>query len=77
MIRCMANPDRISLLILQELASGEMGVLRLVVAIRRTLGRSEKIKGDLSRMVTSALDKLVASQMVVDDDGRYSLARRT
>jgi len=52
-----------------------MGVLSLVVAVRRTLGRSEKLKGDLSQMVDSALRKLVASQTVVDDDGRYSLSR--
>jgi hypothetical protein len=72
----MANPERISLLILHELAAGEKGVLSLVVAIRRALGRSEKLKGDLAQMVNSALRKLVASQTVVDDDGRYSLARR-
>jgi hypothetical protein len=71
----MANPDQISALIVRELAAREMGVLSLVVAVRRTLGRSEKLKGDLSQMVDSALRKLVASQTVVDDDGRYSLSR--
>jgi hypothetical protein len=51
-------------------------VLSLVVAVRRTLGRSEKLKGDLSQMINSALRKLVASKTVVDDGGRYSLSRR-
>lgn len=74
MICGMASPDQISLLIVNELAAGEKGVLSLVVAVRRTLGRSEKLKGDLSQMIKSALRKLVASKAVVDDDGRYSLS---
>ena len=72
----MASPDQISVLIVNELAAGEKGVLSLVVAVRRTLGRSENLKGDLSHMVKSALRKLVASSTVVDDDGRYSLSPR-
>lgn len=76
MICGMASADQISLMIVNELAAGEKGVLSLVVAVRRTLGRSEKLKGDLSHAVKSALRKLVASRAVVDDDGRYSLSPR-
>ena len=76
MICAMASPDQISSLILDELAGGEKGVLSLTVAVRRTLSRSENLKGDLSQMIRSALRKLVASKTVVDDGGRYSLWRR-
>jgi hypothetical protein len=76
MISPMASPDQISLLIVNELAAGEKGVLSLVVAVRRTLGMSGALKGDLSQMVKSSLRKLVASRAVVDDDGRYSLSPR-
>jgi hypothetical protein len=61
-------------LILAQLAGGEMGLLRLVVAVRKNLGRFEK--GDLSQIVQSALQKLVASAAVVDMDGLYSLATK-
>ena len=71
---CMANPTQIRSLIVDQLAAREMGVLSLVVAIRRTLSRSENVKGDLSATVKSALKTLVASKAVVDDDGRYSLS---
>jgi hypothetical protein len=71
----MANPDQIQSLIVAQLGGGEMRVLSLVVAVRRTLGRSERIKGDLSAMVRSALKTLVAVKCVVDDDGMYSLSR--
>ena len=70
----MASADQINSLIVNELAAGEKGVLSLIVALRRTLGRSEQIKGDLSHTVKVALRKLVASRTVVDDDGRYSLS---
>jgi hypothetical protein len=61
-------------LILAQLAGGEMGLLRLVVAVRKNLGRFEK--GDLSQIVQAALQKLVASATVVDVDGLYSLATK-
>ena len=67
----MAHPIEISSLILAQLAGGEKGVLRLVVAVRNAF-RFEK--GDLSKTVKSALRKLVASKAVVDEDGLYSLA---
>ena len=70
----MASPIRLQSVIVEHLAGGEMRVLSLVVAVRRTLGRSEKLKGDLGAMVKSALKTLVASKTVVDDDGMYSLA---
>ena len=61
-------------MILAQLAGGEKGLLRLVVAVRKNLGRFEK--GDLSAIVESALRKLIASNAVVDDDGIYSLRSR-
>jgi len=70
----MADSTQISSLIVDQLARGEKGMLSLIVAVRKALGRSEKIKGDLSQMVKSALRQLVASQAVVDVDGLYSLS---
>jgi hypothetical protein len=61
-------------LILQQLGLGEKRLLSLVVAVRKALGLSHPLRGDLTEMVKSALRKLVASQAVVDDDGTYSLA---
>jgi hypothetical protein len=68
----MSRPTEISTLILDQLAGGEKGLLRLVVAVRRNLGRFEK--GDLSEIVKSALHRLVTSEAVVDVDGVYSLS---
>jgi hypothetical protein len=70
----VASPAQIQSLIVDLLAEREMGVLSLVVAVRRTLGRSEKLKGDLTAIVKSALKALVTSNAVIDDDGRYSLS---
>ena len=70
----MASLDQISSVIVKELAAGEKGILALTVAVRRTLGGSDKPKGDLSQMVKSTLRKLVASRTIVDDDGRYSVS---
>jgi hypothetical protein len=67
----MAHPIEIKSVILTQLAGGEKGLLRLVVAVRKNLGGFEK--GDLSEIVKSALNKLVASDAVVDVDGIYSL----
>jgi hypothetical protein len=69
----MANPAQIQSVIVDQLSGREMGVLGLVVAVRRTLGRSEKLKGDLAAMVRNALRKLTTAGTVVDADGVYSL----
>ena len=68
----MSHPVQINTLILQQLAGGEKGLLRLIVAVRKNLGRFEK--GDLAEIIRAALHKLVVSEVVVDVDGMYSLA---
>ncbi len=60
-------------LILHQLALGEKGFLVLVVAVRKSLNGSKRVKGDLPVMVKSALRKLVTSKVVVDVDGVYAL----
>jgi hypothetical protein len=67
----MSRPIEISALILTQLAGGEKGLLRLVVAVRRNLSGFQK--GNLCEIVKSALDKLVTSKAIVDTDGLYSL----
>ena len=42
-----------------------MQLLALVVSIRKGLGKSEGIKGDLVEIVKSVLRKLIASKAVV------------
>jgi hypothetical protein len=71
----MASAVQIQSLIVEQLARGEMEVLTLVVAVRRTLGLQSP-KGDLAAIVKSSLRTLVASKAVVDHDGRYSLSPR-
>jgi hypothetical protein len=66
--------ENLNQLILDQLGQGEMRLLGLVVAIRRSLG-GMGIKGDLSARVQSALRTLVASKSIVNDDGAYSLNR--
>jgi hypothetical protein len=68
----MASSMQIQSLVVDQLAGKEMGVLSLVVAVRRALSRPAK--GDLSAMVRSALKTLVASRAVIDHDGMYSLS---
>jgi hypothetical protein len=68
----MSHPVQINTLILQQLAGGEKGLLRLIVAVRKNLGRPEK--GDLAAIIRAALHKLVISEVVVDVDGMYSLS---
>ena len=63
-------------LIVDQLAHGEMRILVLVVALRKTLGRSAYIKVDLSSVVAVALRKLIASKVVLDSEGTYSLNRQ-
>jgi predicted RNA-binding protein YlxR (DUF448 family) len=62
-------------LIIDQLAHGDMRMLVLVVALRKTLGRGAYIKGDLSSVVMVALRKLIATKVVVDSEGTYSLNR--
>jgi hypothetical protein len=68
----MASPLQINSLILDQLARGEKRVLGLVVAVRQGL-HSENFKGDLSQTVKAALRKLVASRVVAEADGMFSL----
>lgn len=68
----MTNAAQINSLILNQLAADEMRLLRIIVGVRKNLGRCEK--GDLPTIVKRALQKLVASQAVVDADGLYSLS---
>ncbi len=71
----MVTPSTsITPLILEKLAEGEKRSLTLVVSIRRSLGRSAFLKGDLSAVVNSALRKLIATKKVIEVDGVYSLA---
>jgi hypothetical protein len=60
--------------VVDQLTGGEKRLLSLVVAVRRTLGQSEKVKGDLSDIVKTALRGLVASETVVHVDGVYVLS---
>ena len=64
-------------LIIEKLGEGEKRSLSLVVAIRKSLGRSAFIKGDLSSVVNTALRKLVTAGKVVENDGVYSLVRES
>ena len=72
----MASSNRIRSLVIDELAGGEKRLLSLVVAVRRSLGRSDNVKGDLSDIVRAALRQLVASDAVVQVDGVYVLSPR-
>jgi hypothetical protein len=71
----MTNAIEIQSAIVKQLARREMGALSLVVSLRRTLSLGHR-QVDLLTSVKSALKTLVTSNAVVDDDGRYSLARR-
>ena len=68
---------RVTRLILDQLAHGEMRLLALTVAVRRGLDPSEGIKGDLSEAVKSALRKLIAAKLVADVEGVYLLTTAT
>ena len=61
-------------LILNQLAQGEKRVLTLTVAVRKSLGTNERIKGNLADIVKASLQKLIASKAVVEVDGTYTLA---
>jgi hypothetical protein len=67
------STSRVAPLILDELARGERRLLSLVVAVGRVLERTDRMKGNLTTTIKSALRSLVASKMVVDADGMYSL----
>jgi hypothetical protein len=66
----------ISRIILDLLAERESRLLTLVVAVRRSIGPFEYIKGDLSQIVRASVQKLVANGQVTEGDGMYSLTRR-
>jgi hypothetical protein len=71
----MVTPSTsIAPLILEKLGEGEKRSLSLVVSIRKSLGKSAFLKGDLSAVVNSSLRKLIASKKVIEVDGVYSLA---
>jgi hypothetical protein len=53
-----------------------MRLLTLVVAVRKSLDRSEAVKGDLAEIVKSTMRQLVASKTVVDVEGMYALSSR-
>jgi hypothetical protein len=73
----MATTHQLQILIVDLLAGGEMGLLKLVVAVRRALSHLDRPKGDLAASVKSALRILIASDAVSDHDGRYSLTRKS
>jgi len=70
-------PDTLRRLILDQLGHGEMRLLTLLVAIRKTFGPPAYFKGDLSAVVKSALRKLEASKIVVNTDGVYTLCAQS
>ena len=67
------QPERIDRLVLAQLAHREMRLLTLTVSVRKALTGSPPFKGDLSRAVTLALRRLVATRSVLENDGVYSL----
>jgi hypothetical protein len=67
---------RLTQLILDQLGQREMRLLTLVVAVRKSLDRSEAVKGDLAEIVKSTMRQLVASKTVVDVEGMYALSSR-
>jgi len=60
-------------LVLSQLAAGEMRMLSLVVAVRRRLEPGDRITGDLSAVVKTAIRKLVLSKAVTESDGVFSI----
>ena len=70
-----ANKASISDMIVDQLGLGEMRILALVVALRRKMGGSAHVKGDLVSVVNVALRRLVVSKVVVENDGTYLLSR--
>jgi hypothetical protein len=72
----MASSSLIRSLVVDELARGEKRQLSLVVAVRKSLGRSDNVKGDLSDLVRAALRQLVATDAVVQVDGVFVLSSK-
>ena len=60
-------------LLLELLAVRESGFLVLMVAVRKSLGPRQCVKGELGPVVKTALRKLIASGAVVESDGTFSL----
>jgi hypothetical protein len=77
MMRLMqpANKVSVSDLIVEQLGLGEMRILSLVVALRKKMGGSAHVKGDLSSIVNVALRRLITSKVVVEKDGTFLLSR--
>jgi hypothetical protein len=67
--------NRINELVLDQLATEEKRLLALTVAVRKGLGESQRVRGDLSQSVKLCLRKLVASKQVIDMDGVFSLSK--
>lgn len=65
---------QLSEMIIDILTAGERRELSMVVAIRRRLNLAGTMKGDLTSMTKSGLRKLVASGMVLERDGVYTLS---
>ena len=63
-------------MVLRQLDRGETRLLSLVVAVRKSMADTHRVKGDLTEQVKSSLRQLVATHQVIDDDGLYSLARQ-
>ncbi len=60
-------------LILKQLADHEMQLLTLVVSVRKSLVPADRIKGDLTGLVKSAIRQLILNKVVVETDGMFSL----
>lgn len=67
--------NRINELVIDHLACEEKRLLALTVAVRKGLGETQRVRGDLSQSVKLCLRKLVASKQVLDMDGVYSLSK--
>ena len=70
----MASAPQITSIVIAQLGQGEKRILGLVVAVRKALSVTENVKGSLTVRVQSALNRLVASKVVVQSDGLYSLS---
>jgi hypothetical protein len=68
--------DQISSLVLEELSNGERRLLALVVAVRKSLSRTQVFRGDLASVVKLSVRKFIASGMVHEVDGLYTLRRQ-
>jgi hypothetical protein len=70
-----ANKTPINDLIVEQLGLGEKRILALVVALRKKMGGTTHVKGDLVSVVNVALRRLIVSKVVEENDGTYLLCR--